>query len=155
MIQTDTKAPGFELPDQHGNRVALSDFAGEWVVLYFYPKAMTPGCTAEACSFQNRYDEFRSRDVAVVGVSTDPVDELMQFVTAEDLEFTLLSDEDGTVASQYGSFGKREHDGKTWEIALRNTFLIGPDGQIKRTYESVSPDEHVQEVLADIEALRE
>lgn len=155
MLDVGTEAPEFELPDQHGNRITLSDFAGKWVVLYFYPKAMTPGCTTEACSFQNSHEEFTDREVAIVGVSTDPVDELEAFAMAEGLDFTLLSDTDGTVATQYESFGEREHEGTTWEIALRNTYLIGPDGRIEETYENVSPDGHARQVLADLETLRE
>jgi peroxiredoxin Q/BCP len=154
MLQTGQKAPEFDLPDHDGESVALSDFAGKWLVLYFYPKAMTPGCTSEACTFQEWYDEFTDRNVAIVGVSTDPVENLHKFVAAEGLDFILLSDEEGTVAAKYDSFGKREHEGDVWEIAYRNTYLIGPDGYISRKYEDVSPETHPAEVLADIQELQ-
>jgi len=153
MLRTGQEAPAFDLPNHAGESVALSDFAGEWVVLYFYPKAMTPGCTVEACTFQGRYDEFTDRNVTIVGVSTDPVEDLREFVAAEGLDFSLVSDEEGTVASKYESFGTREHNGNVWEIAFRNSYLIGPDGYIRRTYEDVSPETHPEEVLADVQEL--
>ena len=153
MLETGDAAPPFELPDQRGNTVSLSEFEGQRVVLYFYPKAMTPGCTREARTFQEHHDAFADLDVAILGVSADPVDDISEFAESEGLDFRLLADEDGTVADRYESFGEREHDGQTWEIAFRNTYLIGPDGTVERVYEDVSPEDHPEEVLADVERL--
>lgn len=153
MLEVGQEAPAFELPDQDGEPVSLSDFEGRRVVLYFYPKAMTPGCTREAHGFKEHHEAFEERDAAVVGVSADTVSELAEFADQEDLPFTLLADEDGSVASTYESFGEREIRGETWEIAFRNTYVIGPDGTIEAVYEGVSPDEHPEEVLADLEDL--
>lgn len=153
MLETGQTAPDFELEDQNGNTVSLSDYEGQRVVLYFYPKAKTGGCTTEAQGFRDLYDEFTDRDVEVLGVSADPVDLIAEFSEEEDLPFTLLSDENGEAASQYESFGEKEVRGETWEIAFRNTYVIGPDGTIEAVYEGVSPDEHPQQVLDDLDDL--
>lgn len=153
MLEVGQEAPAFELPDQDENLVSLTRFGGQRVVLYFYPKAMTSGCTTEAQGFRDRYEAFAERDVIVLGVSADPVEEISEFAEAEDLPFALLSDEDGEVATAYESFGEREVRGETWEIAFRNTYIIGPDDVIEATYEGVSPDEHPERVLADLDDL--
>lgn len=145
-------APTFELPDQNGDHVSLSDYQGEHVVLYFYPKADTPGCTTEAQNFRDAYDEFEASGVTVLGVSTDSVEDISAFADKHELPFRLLSDEDGEVARAYDSFAVKEMRGEEWEIAERNTFLIGPDGEILEVYENVSPESHPQEILDDIEA---
>lgn len=150
MLEPGTEAPDFELPDQDGEQVSLSDFEGRRVVLYFYPRADTPGCTKEACSFRDTWEEFEERDVVVLGVSNDPVENLGPFAEKYDLPFTLLSDEDGSVATAYDSYGTIEIEGETYDIALRNTFLVGPDGQIEAVYEDVSPEGHAEEILEDI-----
>jgi len=147
MLESDHSAPEFELPDQHGDPVSLSDFEGQRIVLYFYPRADTPGCTREAKAFRDEWDEFAERDVAILGVSNDPVENLEPFREKYDLPFTLLSDEDGAVAEQYDSFGDIEVDGDVYDIALRNTYVIDPDGHIEAVYEDVSPDEHADEIL--------
>ena len=152
MLEVGQQAPDFELPDHDGEPVSLSDFEGRRVVLYFYPKAMTPGCTREAQGFRDRHAAFEDADAAVVGISADTVSELAEFAAEESLPFTLLADEDGEVADAYGSFGEREVRGETWEIAFRNTYVIGPDGTIEAVYEDVSPDEHPATVLDDVEA---
>ena len=153
MLEAGEKAPEFELQDQNGDTVSLSDFEGRRVVLYFYPKAGTPGCATEAQGFRDRYDEFTERDVVVLGVSADSVEDLREFAEDEDLPFTLLSDEKGTVASQYESFGEKEVRDETWEIAFRNTYVIGPDGEVEAVYEGVSPEEHPERVLSDLDDL--
>lgn len=150
MLDVGDEAPGFELRDQHGDRVSLSDFEGRRVVLYFYPRADTPGCTREACSFRDAWDGYAERDVAVLGVSNDPVENLQPFRESYDLPFTLLSDPDGAVATAYESYGDIEVEGEVYDIALRNTYVIGPDGRIERVYENVSPDGHAEEILADV-----
>lgn len=151
MPSEGDEAPEFELPDQDGQPVTLSEYQGEYVVLYFYPKADTPGCTTEATSFRDVYDEFDERGVTVLGVSTDSVEDIAAFADKEDLPFRLLSDEDGEVARKYDSFAVKEMRGEEYEIAERNTFVIGPDGEITAVYEDVSPEGHAEEILDDIE----
>jgi peroxiredoxin Q/BCP len=150
MLEPGEEAPDFELHDQNGDPVALSDFEGQRVVLYFYPRADTPGCTREAKAFRDEYEEFAERDAVVLGVSNDPVENLEPFREKYDLPFTLLSDPDGEVATAYESYGDVEVDGDLYDIALRNTYLIGTDGHIEAVYEDVSPDEHAGEILADL-----
>lgn len=151
MLETGSEAPAFELHNQDGERVRLADFEGERVVLYFYPRANTRGCTIEAQGFRDEHAAFRDLDAVVLGVSNDPVEDLGPFREEHDLPFDLLSDEDGTVAEQYDTYGTVElQDGETTEIAFRNTYVIGPDGTIERTYESVDPSGHADDVLADL-----
>lgn len=151
MVREGEKAPDFELLDQDRNAVRLSDFSGERVVLYFYPRADTPGCTTEACSFRDSWDRFEQRDVTVLGVSTDDPDDLRAFKDKYDLPFRLLSDPDGEVAATYDSFGEAEIDGESQGIALRNTFLVDKDGRVEKMYEGVSPDSHVQQLVEDLD----
>ena len=150
MLDPGEEAPDFELHDQNGDPVALSDFEGQRVVLYFYPRADTPGCTREAKAFRDEYEQFAERDAVVLGVSNDPVENLEPFREKYDLPFTLLSDPDGEVATTYESYGDVEVDGDLYDIALRNTYVIGPDDRIEAVYEDVSPDEHAGEILADL-----
>jgi peroxiredoxin Q/BCP len=150
MLESGDEAPAFELPNQDGETVALSDFAGERVVVYFYPRADTPGCTVEAQNFADHWDAFRDRDVAVVGISDDPVDALADFAEKYDLPFDLLSDEDGAVGRAYGSFGSREIGDQEVTAAFRNTFVVGPDGEVEAVYEAVNPDGHAEELLEDL-----
>lgn len=151
MLSEGDDAPEFELPDQNADSVELSDYRGETVVLYFYPKADTPGCTTEACGFRDAFDEFEERGISIVGVSTDSVEEIDDFVEEYDLPFRLLADEDGTVAKAYDSFAVKEMRGEEWEIAERNTFIVGPDGEIVAVYEGVAPEDHAEEILADVD----
>jgi len=151
MLEPGDDAPDFELPDQRGDLVSLSDFRGEHVVVYFYPRADTPGCTTEACGFRDSWDEFEERDAAVLGISDDPVSDLDSFAEKYDLPFTLLSDEDGSVSSAYDSYGEKNMFGKTFDGVFRNSYLVGPDGTIERVYEGVSPDGHADEILADLD----
>ncbi|RDZ44195.1 thioredoxin-dependent thiol peroxidase [Haloferax sp. Atlit-10N] len=153
MLDIGDDAPDFELPDQRGDLVSLSDFRGEHVVVYFYPRADTPGCTTEACGFRDSWDEFEERDATVLGISDDPVSDLDSFAEKYDLPFTLLSDEDGSVSSAYGSYGEKNMFGKTFDGVFRNSYLVGPGGTIERVYEGVSPDGHADEILADLDEL--
>ena len=151
MLDIGDQAPEFELPDQNGEPVALADYDDRRVVLYFYPRADTPGCTTEAAGFRDAWDEFEERDVAVLGVSDDPVPDLSAFAEEYDLPFRLLSDEDGEVASAYGSYGEKNMFGDTFDGVFRNTYVIGTDGTITRVYDGVSPEGHAEEILDDLE----
>ena len=145
-----TKAPGFTLKSQEGKEVSLKDFRGKWVVLYFYPKDMTPGCTIEAHNFQRDQPEFDKKNAVIVGVSLDTVDSHVQFCTKENLTFKLLSDPEHVVVDKYGSLG---HFGPM-TVANRNTFLIDPKGVIRKVYLKVDPNPHSKEVLAELDELQ-
>ena len=150
MLDVGTTAPGFELPDQDGETATLSAYEGQRVVLYFYPRADTPGCRKEACSFRDEWERFEDDDIAVLWVSDDPVEDLRDFADEYDLPFRLLSDEDGSVSSQYDSYGEKNMFGNTFDGVFRNTYLIDPEGRIERVYEGVSPEGHAEEILADL-----
>ena len=143
-----TKAPDFTLKSQEGKTVSLHDFKGKWVVLYFYPKDFTQGCTIEAHNFQADQDKYTKMNAAIVGVSVDTVDSHQQFCTKENLSFKLLSDEKHEVVNTYGSTQKFGAN----EVAARNTFLVDPQGTIRKVYLKVDPNPHSKEVL---EALAE
>ncbi|WP_254524069.1 thioredoxin-dependent thiol peroxidase [Natrinema caseinilyticum] len=151
MLDVGDEAPEFELPNQHGEPVRRSDFDGQRLVVYFYPRANTDGCTVEARGFNESRSELADRDVGIVGISDDPVDDIAAFAADYDLEFDLLSDEFGEVATLYESYGEKRMFGKTFDGVFRNTYLVGPDGRIEAVYENVSPDDHPEEILADLE----
>jgi thioredoxin-dependent peroxiredoxin len=143
-------APGFTLPSQEGAAVSLKDFLGKWVVLYFYPKDDTPGCTREAHNFQVDQSKYDQRNSVILGVSVDTIDSHKKFCTKQGLNFKLLADGDGTVSQEYGSlknFG-------VVKFAERHTFLIDPWGKIAKTYTSVDPGRHSEEVLAALDQLQ-
>jgi peroxiredoxin Q/BCP len=150
MLETGTTAPTFELQNQHGETVSLTDFDG-WVVVYFYPRADTPGCTTEACGFRDSLDAFEERGISVVGISDDPVSDLTAFAEKHDLSFDLLSDESGEVSAAYDSYGEKNMFGKTFDGVFRNTYVVGPDGRVVRAYENVSPEDHAEGILLDLE----
>ena len=139
-------APGFELPDQDGQLHSLEDYRDQWVVLYFYPKDETPGCTTEACEFRDNIFKFEELNAQILGVSLDDVESHKAFAENHGLPFPLLADADGELSSTYGV--KTRMFGMT--VAKRQTFIIGPDGTITKHYETVKPDEHSAEVLADL-----
>jgi peroxiredoxin Q/BCP len=143
-------APGFTLNSQEGKPVSLSDYRGKWVVLYFYPKDMTSGCTIEAHNFQRDLAQYDKAKAVILGVSVDSVDSHVQFCTKESLTFKLLSDEKHEVVAKYGSLSQM---GST-AIAARNTFLIDPKGVIRKVYVKVSPNPHSEEVLAALADLQ-
>lgn len=143
-------APEFSLPDGEGNSVSLSDFRGKRVVLYFYPRDNTPGCTKEACGFRDAYPDYQSNDVVVLGISTDDAKAHTKFTTKYNLPFPLLSDADGQVATTYDSYGLKKFMGKEYMGISRNTFIIGPDGKIEKIYRKVKPEAHAAEILADL-----
>jgi peroxiredoxin Q/BCP len=143
-------APDFTLPSQEGTPVSLKDYRGKWVVLYFYPKDQTPGCSREAHNFQVDQPRYAERGAVVLGVSLDSVESHKKFCTKEGLNFKLLADSDHKVTAAYGSltnFG-------VVKFAARNTFLIDPAGKIAKTYTGVNPNSHSAEVLAELDALR-
>lgn len=150
-----TKAPDFTLKSQEGKDVSLKDFRGKWVVLYFYPKDMTPGCTIEAHNFQRDQPEFDKKDAVIVGVSLDTVDSHVQFCTKENLTFKLLSDPNHLVVDKYGSLTSfSPKGGAPMTVAQRNTFLIDPKGVIRKVYLKVDPNPHSKEVLAELDELQ-
>ena len=149
-LKVGDKAPLFTLPDQNGQEHALADYKGKWVLLYFYPKDDTPGCTKEACTIRDNYDAFRKREIIVLGVSTDTVKEHKKFVEKHDLPFTLLADEEKEVVNLYGVWGKKKFMGREYMGTSRNSYLIDPDGNIAKVYKGVKPEEHAEEVLRDI-----
>lgn len=142
-------APDFELPDQDGQLHSLEDYRDSWVVLYFYPKDETPGCTTEACEFRDNIFAYRRLNAQILGVSLDDVESHAAFAENHGLPFPLLADTEGTVADAYGV--KTRMMGMT--IAKRQTFLIDPEGKVARHYEKVDPDSHSGEVIADLETL--
>jgi peroxiredoxin Q/BCP len=146
----NAKAPDFTLKSQENKTVNLHDFRGKWVVLYFYPKDMTPGCTIEAHNFQADQDKYTKINAAIVGVSVDPVDSHVEFCTKENLTFKLLSDVDHKVVNMYGSTQKFGAS----EVAARNTFLLDPQGVIRKVFLKVNPNPHSKEVLAALEELQ-
>jgi peroxiredoxin Q/BCP len=145
-----TKAPGFTLKSQEGKAVSLKDFKGKWVVLYFYPKDMTPDCAIEAHNFQRDQPEFDKKNAVIVGVGLDTVDSHVQFCTKENLTFKLLSDPDHAVTDLYGSLSAFDK----MQVAARNKFPIDPMGNIKKVYLKVDPDPHSKDVLASLDELK-
>lgn len=143
-------APDFSLPDANGNIVSLADLKGKRVVLYFYPRDNTPGCTKEACAFRDSHDTFQEKDVVVLGISTDDAKSHEKFATKLNLPFPLLVDEGGKVAEAYESYGLKKFMGKEFMGITRNTFVIGADGAIAKIYKKVKPETHIEQVLADI-----
>lgn len=142
-------APEFELADQQGQLHSLEDYRDQWVVLYFYPKDETPGCTTEACEFRDNIFAYQELNAQILGVSLDDVESHRKFAENHGLPFPLLADTEGTTADAYGVKTKM----MGWTVAKRQTFLIDPDGNIARHYEKVDPDEHSAQVLADLESL--
>lgn len=147
-ISANQPAPDFALQDENGQVRRLSDYRGQPLVLYFYPKDDTPGCTVEACNFRDDYHVYEEAGVPILGVSPDSPKSHTKFKQKFNLPFTLLADEDHAVANAYGVWGLKKFMGKEYEGILRTTFLIGPDGQIVKVFENVKPDGHSAEVLA-------
>jgi len=143
-------APDFSLPDGQGTIHRLSDYAGQRVVLYFYPRDNTPGCTKEACDFRDNYATYHEQDIVVLGVSSDDAQAHQKFTTKFDLPFPLLTDVDGSVATAYDSYGLKKFMGKEYMGISRNTFVIGPDGTIEKIYKKVKPDRHATDILTDL-----
>jgi thioredoxin-dependent peroxiredoxin len=141
-------APEFTAATNGGGKLSLSDFRGRNVVLYFYPRDDTPGCTKEACAFRDEFAVFKKKGVVVLGVSTDSAKSHDKFVAKYRLPFTLVSDEDKKIVEAYGAWGQKSFLGRTYQGTFRVTFLIGPDGRIRKIWPAVKPAEHAEEVLA-------
>jgi len=148
MIETGQPAPDFTLPDQDGNDVTLSDLRGQTVVLYFYPKADTPGCTTQACGIRDHQADYDAAGAKVLGVSPDPVKAIKKFHGGQGLSFTLLADEDHSVCELYGVWGEKSMYGKKFWGASRSTFVIDPEGTVATVIPKVSPKTHDEVVLA-------
>jgi peroxiredoxin Q/BCP len=141
-------APDFSVASNGGGQVSLAELRGKNVILYFYPKDDTPGCTKEACAFRDNFAVFKKKGAVVLGVSTDPVKAHDKFVDKFKLPFPLLADVDKKIVGAYGVWGEKSFMGRKYQGTYRVTFLIGPDGRIKKIWPQVKPDEHVAEVLA-------
>jgi peroxiredoxin Q/BCP len=147
MLEVGDTAPDFTLPDQDGNEVALADLRGQTVVLYFYPRADTPGCTTQACGVRDHSADYERAGVKVIGVSPDPVSAIKRFAEKHDLNFTLLADEEHKVAEAYGTWTEKSMYGKKYWGVTRSTYIIGPDGKITHVFPKVSPKTHDDVVL--------
>jgi peroxiredoxin Q/BCP len=153
MLQAGDKAPGFELPDQSGKLLRLSDLRGQTVVLYFYPRADTPGCTIQACGVRDRSADYETAGARVLGVSPDSGEDVRKFADKHGLEFTLLADADHEVAEAYGTWGEKSMYGKKYWGVQRATFIVDGEGTIARVFPKVSPKTHDAVVLAALAEL--
>jgi thioredoxin-dependent peroxiredoxin len=147
VLQPGDRAPDFDLPDQSGNRVRLSDASGQTVVLYFYPRADTPGCTTQACGVRDRRADYEAAGARVIGVSPDEVKAIDKFAGKYDLAFTLLADADHSVAEAYGAWVEKSMYGKKYMGVQRATFIVDPEGKIAKVFPKVSPKKHDDLVL--------
>src|SRR5262245_1354908 len=152
MVEEGKPAPDFELESDAGDAVRLSELRGKPVVLYFYPKDDTPGCTTQACGIRDAYGEFERAGAVVLGVSPDRADSHVKFKTKYDLPFTLLADPDHAVAEQYGVWGEKKNYGKSYMGIIRSTFVIDEKGKLKKVMRNVKPDTHADKVLAALAA---
>jgi peroxiredoxin Q/BCP len=153
MIEPGKKAPSFSLPDQQGKMHSLADYAGQPLVIYFYPKDDTPGCTTESCSFQSNLPKFKKSKAAVLGMSVLDSASKAKFAKKYDLTFPLLADEDHAVIDKYGVWQEKSMYGKKYMGVARTTYLIGPDGKVVKRWDGVKVDGHAEEVLEAVQAL--
>lgn len=153
MIDTGGPAPDFTLEDQDGKPVTLSELRGKWTLVYFYPKADTPGCTTQACSARDHSADYEAANAVVLGVSPDPVPELRAFADKYGLAFTLLSDEGGDVAQRYGAWVEKTYNDRTYFGNERSSVLVDPDGNVARVFRKVKPAEHDDLVLGALAEL--
>jgi peroxiredoxin Q/BCP len=153
MLKAGDALPDLTVPDDSGSPFPLRSLVGQRVVLYFYPKADTPGCTKESCGFRDASGDFAAADTVIVGVSPDGVKDQLKFKEKFSLPFTLLADLDHEIAEAFGVWGEKQFMGKKYMGVSRTTFLIGRDGRIAKVYEKVKPEGHAEEVLADLKAL--
>jgi peroxiredoxin Q/BCP len=153
MIEEGATAPDFTLPDQDGNDVSLADFRGRPVVVYFYPKADTPGCTTQACGVRDHLPAYEATGAVVLGISPDPVKAVKKFHDGQNLNFSLLADADHAVCEAYGVWAEKSMYGRTYMGALRSTFVIDPEGKVATVIEKVSPKTHDEVVLKALDEL--
>lgn len=153
-LKVGDKAPQFSTIDQDGNSHSLSDYAGKWILLYFYPKDDTPGCTKEACAIRDNFPKFKNMGITVFGVSTQGQDSHKKFAEKHELPFTLLVDEDKKINEAYGVWQLKKFMGREYMGTMRWSFLIDPDGKIAKIYTKVKPAEHAEEVLMDLAELQ-
>ncbi len=146
-LKAGDTAPEFTLPDQDGEDISLSDFQGQRVLIYFYPKAMTPGCTVQACGLRDNMDELKKLGVDILGISTDKPEKLSRFVERDLLNFTLLSDEEHQVCELFGVWGEKTFMGKTYDGIHRISFLVGTDGKIEKVFDDFKTNNHHEIVL--------
>lgn len=154
MLKIGDRAPEFRLNDQKGQEHTLAEAKGKWVLIYFYPKDDTPGCTKEACQLRDNFPAFRKLGVEVFGVSVDSVKSHEKFVTKYELPFILLADDQKEMVQAYGVWGERSFIGHKYMGTSRTSFLIDPEGKIAKIYESVKPAKHAEEVLSDLKTLQ-
>lgn len=150
-IKEGELAPDFTLPNQHGDQVSLSDFKGKKVVLYFYPKDMTPGCTTQACDFRDSYQGFTDSDTIILGVSPDPIERHQKFIDKHELPFDLLADVDKEVAQLYGVWQLKKNFGREYYGVVRSTFIINEEGIIDKAFRNVRVRGHVEEMLSYVQ----
>ena len=150
VLSAGRQAPDFKLNDNEGQLHELKDYRGQTIVIYFYPKDDTPGCTKEACSFRDAYADFKKAGVTLIGISPDSEKSHTKFIEKYELPFTLLSDPGHEVCEAYGVWGLKKFMGREYDGVYRTTFVIGPEGEIKHVFENVKPADHSQEVLAEI-----
>lgn len=148
MLKPGTTAPAFKTTNTNGESVSLKDLRGQKIVLYFYPRDDTPGCTKEACSFRDSFSKFKKRGIAVLGVSPDTETAHKKFTAKYDLPFSLLADTDHSISEAYGVYGEKKFMGRKYMGVHRTTFLIDEKGKIKKVFEKVKPEDHASEVLA-------
>ena len=153
MLEEGTKAPKFIAQDQNNKTHKLSDYIGKKIILYFYPKDLTPGCTVEACKFRDDSEEFKKRDVVVLGVSCDPVAKHKKFEEKHELNFTLLSDPEKNIVTDYDVYGEKKFMGRTYMGINRITYIIDEDGKIIKVYPKVDVKKHSQEILEFLDSL--
>lgn len=153
MVNVNDKAPNFTLPDKDDNLVSLNDFLGKWVVLYFYPKDNTSGCTLQAQNYEASLDEFKKRDVKVIGISKDSTKSHRNFASKYDLTFTLLSDESKEVLENYGVLGLKKLYGREYMGVVRTTFVIDPEGVVRARFDKVSPKTDPTKVLEFLDSV--
>jgi len=154
MIKIDEKAPEFCLPNQDDIEICLRDLKGKWIVLYFYPKDNTPGCTTEACEFTAAAPDFSQLDAIILGVSADSTKKHRSFIEKKELGITLLSDEETSMMQEYGVWQQKKNFGKEYMGIVRSTFIINPEGVVKAVFEKVRVKEHVAKVQAELERLQ-
>ena len=155
MLKIDDKAPEFCLPNQDDVEICLRDIAGKWIVLYFYPRDNTPGCTTEACEFTEAAPDFSELDAIIIGVSADTTKKHRNFIEKYDLGITLLSDEETSMMQEYGVWQMKKNYGKEYMGIVRTTLIINPEGIIKAVFANVRVKEHVEKVKAELERLKE